>query len=155
MYWAKVDFGTHKGKTLPEIILQDPDYFIWCIDKAIFNNHPELVDEADSLWRKMRSIKIPNNENNEMVVDYKIDNEKSEINRIILNGVDTQRDKNTVHRAGYLDLSFAHYYSNEKRNATIKVLPEIFKIVFGEMKIRPSIVEFEEFLLNEDNFGEN
>lgn len=39
MPWSVVNFGPKfKGKTLPQIIFDDPDWFFWGIEKDIFSN---------------------------------------------------------------------------------------------------------------------
>jgi hypothetical protein len=30
--WAKIGYGKHTGKTLPQIILSDPDWFFWALE---------------------------------------------------------------------------------------------------------------------------
>jgi hypothetical protein len=32
--WTIVDFSKHKGKSLPQIILHDPDWFFWAMKKT-------------------------------------------------------------------------------------------------------------------------
>ena len=55
MRWSAVPFGKYKGKTFPEIIVQDPDWFFWVLPKL----YGKLAEEAKELARKARAIKIP------------------------------------------------------------------------------------------------
>ena len=55
MRWSAVPFGKYQGKTLPEIIVRDPDWFFWVVPKL----YGKLADEAQDLARKARTIKIP------------------------------------------------------------------------------------------------
>jgi hypothetical protein len=57
--WTIVSFGRHKGKTLPQIILSDPDWFFWAYDKDAFVNRPDLLFEATRLAFMAKNIKIP------------------------------------------------------------------------------------------------
>jgi hypothetical protein len=33
MFWTVMPFGNYEGKTLPEIIMRDPDWFLWMLPK--------------------------------------------------------------------------------------------------------------------------
>ena len=56
MRWSAVPFGKYQGKTLPEIIVRDLDWFFWIVPKL----YGKLADEAEELARRARAIKIPN-----------------------------------------------------------------------------------------------
>ena len=56
MSWSAMPFGKYKGKTLPEIILIDLDWFYWALPKL----YGKIAEEAQDLARKVRAIKIPN-----------------------------------------------------------------------------------------------
>jgi len=55
MSWSVLSFGKYKGKSLPEIILIDLDWFYWMAPKF----YGRLAEEAQDLARKARAIKIP------------------------------------------------------------------------------------------------
>jgi hypothetical protein len=69
MRWSVVPFGKHKGKTFPEIILRDPDWFFWALPKL----YGKLADEAKSLAQKARAIKIPKSNRGKWEVEYQYD----------------------------------------------------------------------------------
>ncbi len=73
MVWSEVYFGSHKGKTLSQILFSDPDWFFWAIEKNVFQNKGALHSEAKDLYNKAKNIKIPNNEDEALVVEYVID----------------------------------------------------------------------------------
>jgi hypothetical protein len=33
MIWTTVPFGKHQGKTLPQIVIDDPDWFFWILPR--------------------------------------------------------------------------------------------------------------------------
>jgi hypothetical protein len=51
MRWSVMSFGKHKGKTFPQIILQDPDWFFYMLPKFYGN----LADEANNLAQKAQA----------------------------------------------------------------------------------------------------
>ena len=58
--WSIISFGKkHKGKSLPEVILHDPDWFFWAVEAHYFRKHPDLQAEARDLSYKACNIKIP------------------------------------------------------------------------------------------------
>ena len=60
MAWTTIGFGKHKGRTLPQVLLSDPDWFFWAVDKNVFTgNNSYLTAEAGDLAYKARNIKIP------------------------------------------------------------------------------------------------
>ena len=46
MNWTIVNFGKYKGKTLPQIMFIDPDWFFYLMEQNAFEKHGPLVDEA-------------------------------------------------------------------------------------------------------------
>jgi hypothetical protein len=69
MAWSVVPFGKYKGKTLPEIILRDLDWFFWVLPKL----YGKLSDEAQDLARKARTIRIPGRHRRKLEVEYQFD----------------------------------------------------------------------------------
>ncbi|WP_066918720.1 hypothetical protein [Methylobacterium sp. CCH5-D2] len=57
--WTVVNFGKwqDKGKTLPQIIVSDPDWFFWAVETNKFLG--SLKTEAATLARRAQSIKLP------------------------------------------------------------------------------------------------
>jgi hypothetical protein len=67
--WTKLNFGKHAGRTLPQVVLLDPNWFFWAVSKQIFNG--PLADQAVILANRATHIKIskPNPKNWE--VEYR------------------------------------------------------------------------------------
>jgi hypothetical protein len=66
MSWSAVPFGEYKGKTFPEIVLSDPDWFFWAVPKL----YGKLAEEAQDIARKARAIRIPNPHRKRLQVEY-------------------------------------------------------------------------------------
>jgi hypothetical protein len=67
MSWSMLPFGRYKGKTLPEIIVLDLDWFFWMLPKL----YGQLGTEALDLARKARAIKIPRRDRQKLEVEYR------------------------------------------------------------------------------------
>src|SRR5690242_4773956 len=53
--WIPLRFGKHRGLTLPQVVVKDPDWFFWaCEEGALEKNHSTL--EAQEVERKARTI---------------------------------------------------------------------------------------------------
>jgi hypothetical protein len=59
MAWMPLDFGKHKGRTLPQIVFTDPDWLFWAMENNVFAKRPLLKSEADTIWKRAQRIKIP------------------------------------------------------------------------------------------------
>ncbi len=62
MNWTIVEFGKYKGKTLPQIILNDADWFFWAYEKKILTENkiekyriPKI--EVDLIYNRATKIK--------------------------------------------------------------------------------------------------
>lgn len=73
MAWTKLDFSPkHIGKTLPQIVLSDPDWFFWSIETGVWKKRPFLAQEARMIDEKARNIRIPNNAANNLRIEYRL-----------------------------------------------------------------------------------
>lgn len=70
MSWSKLSFGKHDGKTLPQILFLDPDWFFWAMEEGVFDTRPALAKEAQLIDKRARSVKIPSNTNGDLTVQY-------------------------------------------------------------------------------------
>jgi len=66
MSWSEMPFGKYVGKTLPQILLRDLDYFSWLQPKL----YGPLASEARDLRRKATSIRIPDRKGNRRLVQF-------------------------------------------------------------------------------------
>ena len=70
MFWTTLNFGKYAGKTLPQILFCDPDWFFWAMDQQIFHSRTALGQEAQDLDYKARHIRIPAHDGTPLVAQY-------------------------------------------------------------------------------------
>ena len=70
MEWSLISFGKYKGKSLPQIIFKDADWFFNGYEKGYFKG--VLAQEAHELYRRARSIRIPQRNGQKMLIEYHI-----------------------------------------------------------------------------------
>jgi len=65
MIWTTVPFGKHQGKTLPQIVIDDPDWFFWILPEV----YGPLKFEADEACK----IKIPRKNPRKWCVEFRFE----------------------------------------------------------------------------------
>jgi hypothetical protein len=68
MNWTPLKFGEHRGKSLPQVMFKDPDWFFDGCKKGYFKNGQ--VHEAREIYRRSRSIRVPQQNGQRMLVEY-------------------------------------------------------------------------------------
>ena len=69
MSYMQLPFGKHKGKTLPQVMFTDPDWFFFFYEERRFRN-PRLKEEAKEIYHKSRYIIIPSPNGSKLVAEY-------------------------------------------------------------------------------------
>jgi len=75
MRWTVVPFGKYAGRTLPEIIVRDLDWFFWMLPKF----YGRIGTEARDLARKASAIKIPKRHRRKFKVEYRYEFESGSV----------------------------------------------------------------------------
>jgi hypothetical protein len=72
MLWSDLTFGKYKGKSPPQVVLHDPDYFFWGVEKQIFDKDVFLA-QVSILEARAYNIKIPKPTPEDWCVQYYTD----------------------------------------------------------------------------------
>lgn len=70
MAWTILNFGKHKGKTLLQVLFTDPDWFFYFYEENRFWGR--YAKEAEDLYHKARSIRIPQKEGEDLLATYRL-----------------------------------------------------------------------------------
>jgi hypothetical protein len=100
MTWSTVTFGKHRGNTLPQILLLNPDWFFYMLPKF----YGPLASEARALAERAIGIKIPKKKPRNWRVEYHFDDEDRFCGFDIVKASSPQHLKYSE-RQPYLDLS--------------------------------------------------
>jgi len=73
MNWTKLEFGKHRGRTLPQVMFCDADWFFWLHANPLPTNNNVRGSEVEEIYRKSTSIKVPQTGDEKMVAEYIID----------------------------------------------------------------------------------
>ena len=66
--WTALNFGKHRGISLPLLLFRDAAYFFWAFENSCFKG--SLAFEAEDIDQKIRNIGIPNSFGSGAVVEY-------------------------------------------------------------------------------------
>jgi hypothetical protein len=144
MHWSVVPFGKYQGKSFPEIIVRDPDWFFWVLPKL----YGKLADEAQVLARRARAIKIPRRGGKRLEVEYEFDTDRRFCG---CESVDaSSAPSRSATRLRCVDLRWPLRRKYDKRSGRI-MLREFRKHYFGKHK-RVTKEPCEEFFSNDANF---
>jgi hypothetical protein len=144
MRWNTLQFGRYKGKSLPEIIVRDPDWFCWILPKL----YGKLAKEAQELARRARAIKIPRGGRRRLEVEYEFDMDRR-FNGFEFVDADSPPSRWSL-RLPYLDLWRPLRRKYDKRAGRI-MLRDFRRRYFGKHK-RLTKERCEEFFSNNANF---
>ena len=145
MRWSTVPFGKYKGKTLPEIIVRDADWFFWVLP----NLYGTLAEEAQEQARRARAIKTPRRGRRRLEVEYEFDMDRR-FNGFAFVDADSARYSRWSSRLPYLDLRWPLRRKYDKRASRI-MLRDFRWRYFGKHK-RLTKERCEEFFSNDANF---
>jgi hypothetical protein len=145
MSWSAMPFGKYKGKTLPEIILIDLDWFYWALPKL----YGQIAKEAHDLTRKARGIKIPSPNRKKLEVEYRHERDDRFRGFTFVKASSAQHSRGST-RLPYLDLSQCLRRKYDKRGGRI-LLRDFRTHYFGENK-RLTKKRCEKFFRDRRNF---
>jgi uncharacterized protein (DUF3820 family) len=147
MSWRVMPFGKYEGKTLPEVIPIDLDWFYWALPKL----YGKIGEEAQVLARKVRAIKIPGPHRKRLEVEYRYERDDRFRGFTFVKASSGQHSRWST-RLPYLDLSQCLRRRYDKRGGRI-LLRDFRKHYFGEHK-RLTKKRCEKFFSDRRNFIE-
>ena len=68
MNWTTIRFRKFTSNSLPELIIEDGDFFFHAYENYYFDGNIE--QEAEELYRRARSIRVPPRNGKKMLVKY-------------------------------------------------------------------------------------
>jgi len=152
--WDVVDFGKYrgKGKTLPQIVFEDPDWFFWALEEGAFKG--DLATQAQEVGRKAQNIKIPGNEKGELVAEYLIHAPTGKFSdlEVVPKAQPPHEGGSRTFRKDRIDLSFVHSIKGYDKSGGRLLVGSVKHIVFGAVRARLTRQRCEEFFDDPKNF---
>lgn len=153
MAWSELTFGKHRGKTLSQVVLHDPDWFFWAIKNNVFQGYGEqLIKEAMNVDNKARNIRIPCKEGEDLVAEYVLHYPTGALcDMKIVPRSNLLHDGSTVYEK-VIDLSFPRRYKNHDKLGARLLLKNAKYCLFGDSKYRLTKARCEAFFEDNNNF---
>jgi hypothetical protein len=149
MPWTPLPFGKYRGRTLPQIVLTDPDYFFWAFDQGVFQTQ-QLKSEAAAINNRACHIAIPNGADFE--VEYSIHPGVGKLAAILLVPKGTTVSEGPVRTKKHLDLSVPRQIAPYDKMCGKIMLDALKRYVFSDPKIRLTSDRCEAFFDDDRNF---
>ena len=154
MSWTIVNFGKHKGKTLPQIVLKDPDWFFWAMEDSVFEKRGRLKQEANEICGKATKILIRKRHPEKWDVEYILDFHTGKFVSMEIVRKTDPRQSGTVRRK-YINLSVPRGIVNYDKFGGA-LLIKCFKFcVFGKSNYKLTKKRCEAFFDDDKNFDES
>ena len=152
MNYTEINFGKYRGKILPEVILEDADYFFFAYEKYYFEG--TLAQEAHELYRRARSIWVPSINGKKMLVEYlfcynpKFKKKEFSMMKLIPDGSDIEGLIVSQWIDFYVPRSHSHFDKTGYENFVMGLK----YILFNNPVLRMYSHNWQEFFNDEDNF---
>ena len=152
MDWTTINYRNHKSRSLPELIFEDADFFFHMYENDYFNGR--LEKEANELYRRARSIKVPPRNGKKMLVQYafsynvKLDREEFAMMELIPDGSELGRRRLSSWIDFYVPRSRSHLDKTGYRRFVIGLK----SILFRNPLLRMNSLDCERFFNNYNNF---
>jgi hypothetical protein len=149
----ELTFGKHKGKTLPQVLFADPDWFFWACEEGVFQNRGSLAKEAEELRRRTTNIRIRQDGAEELVAEYVIHpNGKFTDLNFVPKSQPPHEGGSRTHRSDRIDLSFPRRLKSYDKLGCGMLVSILKHHYFGSAKARMTRKRCEEFFEDDKNF---
>lgn len=150
MSWSVLGFGKHEGKTLPQVLFTDPDWFYWAYENDVLKGKITHI-EIQSVYEKSRNIKITQKDHH---AEFVFDGIRGVFTDLKLVPFDRPRHVGTskTQRLNKIDIALIRYAKEYDKLGYNLLIPILKEMLFGKSNARISKNRAEEFFNNPDNF---
>ena len=151
MLWTPLQTEKHRGKTLPQVVFSDPDWFFHLHKKNWFDfNH---YYEAEELYQRATSIRIPQADAGEKrEIEYVFLYEKFDHMKLVPESIPYHWGSSRTSRNDIIDLSVPFSHSRYDKRAGKIIISNLKHIIFGNKSHKMTKERCEEFFNDESNF---
>lgn len=154
MPWTEISFGKHKGKTMPQLLFSDPDYFYWAYENDAFVKNRINQNEVTNIFNKSCNIKIPNIEGGTRVADYYIHPPTGRFSHMQLVFENTPKHEGTSStiRKDVIDMSVPRQIAPYDKTGCKTLVNNIKFYLFGNERYSMTKKRCEDFFDDDDKF---
>jgi hypothetical protein len=154
MAWSCLSFGKHKGKSLPQVLFTDPDWFFWAYEEPAFNKSITLRTEAANIYKKASSIRIPQSGSEPLVVEYQFQpGDCTSIGFVLVEESRPSHQGSTrTFRSDHIDMRYPRLQKGYDKLGYAIFLRCIKRELFGNESARMTKERCEKFFSGDSNF---
>lgn len=150
--FTKIPFGKFEGKTFPQVIFIDPDWFFYMMSMNAFAASPRLQAEAKLICARAMSIRVPQRGSERRVAEYWTFYKDGSFTTMQLVPESQPPIEHGGFRKDVIDLSVPFRLKSYDKLGNQIMLKCVRRILFGKKRIRMTKEKCEEFFLNDKNF---
>lgn len=155
MNWTPLKFSKHKGKTLPQVMFLDPDWFFYLWYKGGFDNNSYYHDQAMAIYAKATSIRIPQNKQEMIEVEYNFHDGKSIGFDLVPASRPQHHGSTQTIRSDHIDMSIPHNVANYDKLGYKLFLRSLKLYFFSNASMHMTRDRCEEFFKDDTKFQNN
>jgi hypothetical protein len=152
MNWTVLTFGKHKGKTLPQIMFSDPDWFFWAWENNAFKG--ELLRQAQEIYMKATAIRVPQDDGEKRIVEYIVDQGTGKFGTIsiVRSDLENYGPMSKYRVTEVIDMRIPRQYARHDKFGYKNFLSAMKGILFGDPSHRMNEKRCAEFFEDDRNF---
>ena len=153
MKWSTLTFGKHKGKTLPQVMFSDPDWFYHGLENGYFKG--SLFLQAREIYRKSCAMRVPRRNGEKRFVEYIVDRGSGKFATLHVITGDMESygrfAKNMILEV--IDMRVPRETAKYDKSGYQNFLSAMKAILFGDPSYKMTKRRCEEFFESDENFG--
>ncbi len=146
-HWQPLRFGKYLGKTLPQVLVKDPDYFFWAWEAGKLSGHPEAAE----LQRKATSILPRSQGRGGWKVEYSFLQVGCYGFELVEPGTPSHQGSSTAVRRDHIDLSMARRFKKYDKTGGRHLVDGLRHHLFDDQRLTKKLVEA--FFADDSNFA--
>ncbi len=155
MKWTPLSFGKHEGKTLPQVLFKDPDWFFWAYKNRKFDEYQNsLKNEVNKIHNRACNIRIPKPDENNYEIEHFIDPRTYKYAYFKIVPADQGKHVGSSHtiRSKVIDMSIPRLYVEKDKKGNKYLVDGIKLYFFGDESYKMTKKRCEEFFNDDSNF---
>ena len=155
MNWIKLEFGKHRGRTLPQVMFCDADWFFWLHANPLRTNNYVRGSEVEDIYRKSRSIKVPQRGDEQLVAEYIVDPRRHNFRGLDLVPISRppHQGYSQTFRLPVIDMAKVWEIAKYDKGGYQRLISDLKLLLFGSRRVRMTKQRCEAFFDDDANFA--
>ncbi len=155
MSWSELGFGKHRRRTLPQVMFCDADWFYWLHANPLLTNNYVRGSEVEDIYRKSRSIKVPQRGDEQLVAEYIVDPRRHNFRGLDLVPISRppHQGYSQTFRLPIIDMAKVWEIAKYDKGGYQRLISDLKLYLFGSRRVRMTKQRCEAFFDDDANFA--